>query len=82
MAIDEQLYMNTLSGVICSTLDRLASNQSQVDWRELDLSLHEMYMFGDLAVKNRGIYQKRQPSSVAAERLIEMVVKMLEARKF
>jgi len=82
MAIDEQLYMNTLNGVICGTLDRLTSNQSQVDWRELDLSLHEMYLFGDLATKNRGIYQKRQPSSVAAERLIEMVVKMLQARKF
>ncbi len=79
MACNEQLYMDTLSRVVGGTLDKLGSGQARVDWRELDLALHEMYLFGDLAAKNRGIYQKRQPSSVAAERLIEMVVKMLQA---
>jgi exportin-T len=79
MACNEQLYMDTLSRIVGGTLDKLGSGQTQVDWRELDLALHEMYLFGDLAAKNRGIYQKRQPSSVAAELLIKMVVKMLQA---
>lgn len=82
MACDEQLYMNTLSRLVGGTLDKLGTGQAQVDWRELDLALHEMYLFGDLATRNRGLYQKRQPSSVAAERLIEMVVKMLQAGKY
>lgn len=81
MAINEQLYMDTLSRVVGGTLQKLSNDQSQVDWRELDLALHEMYLFGDLATKNKGIYLKRQPSSVAAERLVQMVVKMLRARK-
>lgn len=82
MAINEQLYMDTLSALVGGTLQKLNNDQSQVDWRELDLALHEMYLFGDLATKNKGLYQKRQPSSVAAERLVQMVVEMLQSREF
>lgn len=81
MAIDEKLYMDTLGAVVEGIFDKLRGGQTQVDWRELDLALHEVYLFGDLATKNRGIYQKRQPSSLAAEKLIKMVVEMLQARK-
>ncbi|TKA58769.1 Exportin-T [Cryomyces minteri] len=41
--------------------------------------MHEMFLFGELAVKNGGLYQKSIPSSVASERLIEMMSKMVES---
>jgi hypothetical protein len=52
-----------------------------MDWRDLDLALHEMYLFGELTVPNGGLYAKSQPSSVAAERLIVMMSKMVESGK-
>ncbi|KAJ9643491.1 pre-tRNA nuclear export protein [Coniosporium tulheliwenetii] len=75
--IDENLYIDTLSRIVAGTFSKLESGG--VDWRELDLALHEMYHFGELAVRNGGLYQKREPSSVAASRLIEMMAKMVES---
>jgi exportin-T len=79
-AIDEQLYMDTLSQLVVETLGKVVENQ-KVEWRELDLALYEMYLFGDLATRNRGLYQKRDPSSVASQRLIEMMTRMMESCK-
>jgi exportin-T len=80
-SIDETLYMNTLSGIVAATFDRVNGEARNADWRDLDLALHELYLFGDLAVKQRGLYQKKQPSSVAAQRLIEMMIKMLQSSR-
>ena len=79
-AIDETLYIETISHVIVSTLTRLDSPEGRPNWRDLDLALHEMYLFGELAVKNGGLYQKSNPSSEASRRLLEMVSKMIESR--
>ena len=81
-AIDEQLYMDTLTNLVAGTLSKLGDNASQMNWRELDLALYEMYLFGDLASKNRGLYAKREPSSVAAGRLVEMMTRMMESGEF
>jgi exportin-T len=80
-AIDEQLYMDTLTRLVANTFNSLTTNMQKVDWRELDLALYGMYLFGDLATRNRGLYQKREPSSAASQRLIEMVTKMMESCK-
>ena len=52
-----------------------------MDWRDLDLALHEMYLFGELAVPNGGLIGKSQPSTVATERLVAMMTKMVESGK-
>jgi exportin-T len=81
-AIDEQLYMDTLTSLVANTLKKLGENTSQLNWRELDLALYQMYLFGDLASKNRGLYAKREPSSVAAGRLVEMMARLMESSRF
>jgi exportin-T len=77
--VDEALYINVLSNVVGNTYDTLSQRGMQTDWRDLDLALHEMFLFGELAVKNGGLYNKSQPSNVAAERLVVMMSKMVES---
>ncbi|KAE8451232.1 pre-tRNA nuclear export protein [Mollisiaceae sp. DMI_Dod_QoI] len=78
-AVDQTLYIEILSNVVGSTFQRLDQQGGQMDWRDLDLALHEMYLFGELTVPNGGLYAKSQPSSVAAGRLITMMSKMVES---
>lgn len=80
-AVDEALYVDILSNVIGTTFQRLNEQSGQMDWRDLDLALHEMYLFGELTVPNGGLYAKSQPSSVAAERLIIMMSTMVKSGK-
>ncbi|TVY43364.1 Exportin [Lachnellula subtilissima] len=78
-AVDEALYIDILSNVIGNTFQRLDQQGGQMDWRDLDLALHEMYLFGELTLPNGGLYAKSRPSGVAAERLIVMMSKMVES---
>ena len=77
-AVDENLYIDVLTNVVAGTFSRLDSNDKP-NWRDLDLAMHEMYLFGELAIKNGGMYAKSTPSSVASQRLQEMIMKMVEA---
>ncbi|KAI9839121.1 MAG: pre-tRNA nuclear export protein [Sarea resinae] len=78
-AVDEPLYIDALSTVVANTFARYSQEQRQLNWRELDLALHEMYLFGELATRNGGLYNKSQPASVAAERLLQMMAQMVES---
>ncbi|KAK5133016.1 hypothetical protein LTR08_008303 [Meristemomyces frigidus] len=78
-AVDEGLYIDTLTRVVATTFARLDSADDKPNWRDLDLAMHEMYLFGELAVKNNGLYAKTQPSSIASQRLLEMMAKMVDA---
>jgi exportin-T len=78
-AVDEELYIDILSNVVGNTFQNLDQQGGQMDWRDLDLALHEMYLFGELTLINGGLYAKSQPSGVAAERLIVMMSKMVES---
>jgi exportin-T len=80
-AADEQLYVDAISGLVNDTFNKLGDQSTQVDWRDLDLALYEMYLFGDLAVKYGGLYQKNKPNSVAAEKLVQMMLRMVESSK-
>lgn len=80
-AIDEQLYMDTLTALVANTLNKISNNLNAIGWRELDLALYEMYLFGDLASRNKGLYAKRAPSSIAAGRLVEMMTRMMESSR-
>lgn len=80
-AVNETLYMETLSHVVASTFSRLSPMDDKLNWRDLDLALHEMYLFGELAVKNGGLYQKTTPTSQASQYLVEMMSKLVESGK-
>ena len=81
-AVDETLYIDTVSNIVGTAFEAFQTTKGQVDWRDLDLALHEMYLFGQLAVKNSSLYTKGKPVSSAAERLISMMFKMLDLGKY
>lgn len=78
-AADEQLYIDALSGLVNDTFEKLRTQTSQLNWRDLDLALHEMFLFGDLALKSGGLYQKNRPNVGAAEKLVQMLIQMIES---
>lgn len=80
-AIDQSLYMETLSNLVGTTFQTIEQQGSQVDWRDLDLALYEMYVFGELALPNQGLGTKNQASNEASERLVVMMRKMVESGK-
>lgn len=77
-AADEQLYIDAVSALVHDTFERLQTGNP--GWRDLDLALHEMYLLGDLAVKSGGLYQKNKPNSPSAERLVRMMLLMVQSR--
>lgn len=81
-AIDQPLYMNTLSNLVATTFQTLDQQGSQMDWRDLDLALYEMYLFGELALPNQGVGPKNQPSGEASEHLVAMMKKMVESGQY
>lgn len=80
-AVDQELYIEVLSNLVSETFTRLEQQNYEMDWRDLDLALHEMYLFGELALPNQGLHTKNQPNSTATERLTIMVTKMVESGK-
>lgn len=78
-SVDEQLYMDAVSEVVGTTFENLRQSGAQLDWRDLDLALHEMFLFGDIAVRAGSLYTKNQPNNPAAERLIGMMSRMVES---
>jgi exportin-T len=77
-AADEGLYINAISEVVGTTFENLRTSGGQLDWRDLDLALHEMFLFGDMAVRGGSLYNKGAPTGMAATRLIEMMSAMVE----
>jgi exportin-T len=76
---DERLYSDAVTGIVEQTFDDLRAQGAQLNWRDLELALHEMFLFGDLAIKTGGLYQKNKPNSPAAEKLVQMMLKMMES---
>lgn len=81
-SVNEQLYMEAVSEMVATTFENLRQSGSQMDWRDLDLALHEMFLFGDLAVKAGSLYTKGNPNNQAAERLVEMMLRMVESGRY
>jgi exportin-T len=80
-AVDADLYIEVLTNVVATTFQNMEQNGSNTNWRDVDLALYEMFLFGELAVPNSGLYAKSQPSSVASERLVAMMTKMIQSGK-
>ncbi|KAI1773682.1 Xpo1-domain-containing protein [Hypoxylon cercidicola] len=77
--VDQNLYVEVLSNLVANTFQRLDERGTQMDWRDVDLALHEMYLFGELAMPNQGLGAKNQASPVASERLVAMMTKMVQS---
>lgn len=80
-AIDENMYLGTLSDYIESTFSRFRQNNDRLDWRDVEVALLEMLLLGELAVRNGGLYQKKMPSSLASQRLIHLMTTMMDSSK-
>ncbi|KAI1202545.1 armadillo-type protein [Nemania serpens] len=78
-AVNQSLYIQVLSNLVANIFQSLDEQGSQLDWRDLDLALHEMYLFGELAMPNQGLSTKNQPSAEASERLGAMMTKMVQS---
>lgn len=79
-SIDEGLYIQSLSTLVGNTFERVAQGgHGAVNWREVETALYEMFIFGELAMRNGGLYIKGQPNGVAAETLIGMMFKMMNS---
>lgn len=76
--VDESMYVEKIKNLVVTTFDTFQAQNGQVDWRELELALHEMELFGELAYKHGGLYSKTKPVTQAAEQLIGMMVKLVQ----
>ena len=77
-AVDENMYIEKIRSVVVSTFDRFQSQNGQLDWRDLELALHEMELLGELGNRHGGLYSKTKPVTLAAEQLIGMMFKLVE----
>jgi exportin-T len=78
-AANEQLYIDVVASVVGTTFQNLRQSGAQLDWRDLDLALYQMFLFGDATLKSSGLYVKNKPYNLASERLIEMMRTMVES---
>ncbi|KAI1735563.1 Exportin-T [Xylaria scruposa] len=78
-AVDPNLYIDVLSNLVARIFQSLDEQGSQLDWRDLDLALHEMYLFGELAMPSQGLGLKAGPPPEANERLAAMMTKMVQS---
>ena len=77
-AVDETMYIEKIRNVVVSTFDKFQSQTGQLDWRDLELAMHEMELFGELGYRHGGLYSKTKPVPLAAEQLIGMMFKLVE----
>ena len=76
--VDETMYVKKITSVVVSTFEEYQERGGQIDWRDLELALHEMELFGELAFKHGGLYNKTKPVTPAAEQLIGMMFKLVQ----
>ncbi|KAF8422384.1 armadillo-type protein [Tirmania nivea] len=78
-AIDMQLLIETLHTIVNKALEKLAA----IGWRELDLAMYELHVFGDLAFQNGNLFTKTDngvaPNGDAAARLVDMMIKLMNS---
>ncbi|SPO01161.1 related to exportin T (tRNA exportin) [Cephalotrichum gorgonifer] len=77
--VDQNLFLEVVSNLVANTFQTLDQQGSQMDWRDLDLALHEMYLFGELAMPSQAVRAKNEQPTAASERLAVMVKKMVES---
>lgn len=77
--VNEILYIETVSNLVNRTIETFCSQDGHMDWRDIDLAIYEIYLLGEVGLKNGGLYNKAKPASAAAERLIDMMFKLINS---
>jgi exportin-T len=77
--VDEALYIRLLGEVVERAFKGFAPQEQRADWQDINLALHEMFLFGEVAAKSGGLYSKGQPTSPAARTLTAMVEQMVRS---
>jgi exportin-T len=80
-AVDERLGIITISDIVKRTFQGVSSGGSAVNWRDVELALYEMHLFGDFAMKQTSRTLRVQQPSIAAEELNLMIVEMMASSK-
>lgn len=78
-AVDVTMYVDRIADLVLSTFDRYQSQGGQLDWRDVDLALHELSLFHEQGLMNGGLYSKTKPASPASQHLISMITKLVES---
>ncbi|CAK7269326.1 pre-tRNA nuclear export protein [Sporothrix epigloea] len=78
-AVDQDLYVDVLSNLIANAFQSLDQQGNNMDWRDLDLALHELDLFGELTLPNQGMTTRCKPSAAASERMVALMRKMMES---
>jgi exportin-T len=74
--IDENLVLSSVSDLVLQTFSKYSTNSDSIDWRDLELALYQMYLFGDYATKAFSRAKAAKPSP-AADKLGEMMLNMV-----
>ena len=77
-AIDQTMLIDSVYNLIMSSFEAFQSKGGQVDWRDIELALYEMFTLGQYTTKSSTLYTKGKPASLAAERLIALMQKLSE----
>lgn len=78
-SVNEILYIETVSNLVNGTIEKFRSQDGHIDWREIDLAIYEIFLLGEVGLKNGGLYIKSKPASAAAGRLIDMMFKLINS---
>lgn len=78
-AVDETMYIQKIGDVVIGTFDSYQTQNGQLDWRHIDLAMYELFLFGEIGLKNGALYSKTGVASPASEQLIRMMYKLVES---
>ena len=78
-AINQGLFVDVVSNLVAKTFENLRQQGSRLGWRDLDLALHEMHLFGEVSLPSAGLGSKNAASSVACQRLGAIISNMVES---
>ena len=81
-AIDESLFLDTLTELIIGTINSIRNGPESVDWRDVELALHELHLAGDLGLKSGNLYQKGLPYNTASMTIIKILIELLSCGKY
>jgi len=77
--INKDLFVEALSTLAGNIFQRFGQEGAGMHWQDLDLALHEMYLYGEVVLPKDGFASKTFQVTAAAERLVLMVKNMVES---
>ena len=75
---DEALWMDSVANLVERSLNPAGNHSEQQNWRDVEATLYEMYLFGDLALKGGSLYNRNKLVSSAAEKMATMLSRFVE----